>query len=118
MLDENKIIEVLKQCYDPEIPIDLWSLGLIYNIEIEESETLNNYKVNILMTLTTPGCTMGSHMANDIKTKLEQIKSVEHAHVDVTFEPEWTPEMMNEDARVKLGFSEKKEQTNDNQSWE
>ena len=72
MLDENKIIEVLKQCYDPEIPIDLWSLGLIYNIEIEESETLNNYKVNILMTLTTPGCTMGSHMANDIKLNLNK----------------------------------------------
>ena len=118
MLDENKIIEVLKQCYDPEIPIDLWSLGLIYNIQIEKNKTPNTYKVNILMTLTTPGCTMGSHMANDIKTKLEQIDSVENATVDVTFEPEWTPEMMNEDARIKLGFSEQKEQKDNEQAWE
>ena len=118
MLDENKIIGVLKQCYDPEIPIDLWSLGLIYNIEIEKNEHLDTYKVNILMTLTTPGCTMGSHMANDIKTKLKQIDSIEDANVDVTFEPEWTPEMMNEDARIKLGFSEKKENKANEQSWE
>tara|TARA_Y100001970_G_scaffold278912_1_gene385338 strand:+ start:1028 stop:1384 length:357 start_codon:yes stop_codon:yes gene_type:complete len=118
MLDENKVIEVLKQCYDPEIPIDLWSLGLIYNIEIEKMKNLDSYKVNILMTLTTPGCTMGGHMANDIKTKLEKIDSIDDANVEVTFEPEWTPEMMNEDAKVKLGFSESKDQKHTNQSWE
>ena len=66
---KDKIIEILKQCYDPEIPIDLWSLGLIYEIS-SESLTNGKNKVEIIMTLTTPGCMMGEHMANDIKTKL------------------------------------------------
>ena len=112
MLDENKVIDVLKKCYDPEIPIDLWSLGLIYNIEIIEIKKTSKYEVNIIMTLTTPGCSMGKHMALDIKTKLEEIKLIDRAHVEITFEPEWTPDLMNEDAKIKLGFSQKKEPEN------
>jgi metal-sulfur cluster biosynthetic enzyme len=103
MVNENKVIEILKQCYDPEIPVDLWSLGLIYNINISEAKN-NKSDVSITMTLTTPGCTMGSYMAEDIKMKLSGIKGINSSEVDVTFDPPWKPEMMDDDARKKLGF--------------
>ncbi len=103
MIDKEKIIDVLKQCFDPEIPVDLWSLGLIYNIDIKESDN-NKSDVSITMTLTTPGCTMGSYMAEDIKMKLSAIDEVNSSEVDVTFDPPWKPEMMNDQAREKLGF--------------
>jgi len=99
----KKIIGVLKQCFDPEIPVDLWSLGLIYDINIKESDN-NKSDVSITMTLTTPGCTMGSYMAEDIKTKLSTINGINNSEVDVTFDPPWKPEMMNNQAREKLGF--------------
>jgi metal-sulfur cluster biosynthetic enzyme len=121
MATENQVIDVLKQCFDPEIPIDLWSLGLIYNIKISENSS-GNSDVNIIMTLTTPGCSMGNVMAMDIKSKLEMNNSIDMAEVEVTFDPPWAAEMMSEEARVKLGFpasseklaSPKKEES----SWE
>ena len=115
---KDKIIEILKQCYDPEIPIDLWSLGLIYEIS---SEQLDNGKntVGIIMTLTTPGCMMGEHMANDIKTKLETLDEIESANVEITFEPPWEPSMMHEEARKKLGFDKShKEKDEKKIDWE
>ena len=69
-IDDSVIIDILKQCYDPEIPIDLWNLGLIYKIDIVENSG-SKPNVHIIMTLTTPGCTMGQHMADDIKSKIE-----------------------------------------------
>ena len=118
MIKENRVIEILKQCYDPEIPIDLWSLGLIYNISIDE---LDNRKSNIsiTMTLTTPGCSMGSHMAEDIKTKLEKLDEINLAEVNITFSPLWKPKMMNNEARKKLGFDTEETEKSDNQkNWE
>ena len=103
---EKKIIEVLKQCYDPEIPIDLWSLGLIYEINAKELENGKN-EVGIIMTLTTPGCMMGEHMANDIKQKLEILDEISAASVEITFDPPWEPSMMNDEARKQLGFDKK-----------
>ena len=122
MVDENKIIEVLKQCYDPEIPVDLWSLGLIYNINISEAKN-NKSDVSITMTLTTPGCTMGSYMAEDIKMKLSGIEEINSSDVDVTFDPPWKPEMMNDEARKKLGFpvnetANTDEQEKEERDWE
>ena len=102
----EKIIEILKQCYDPELPIDLWSLGLIYEINAKELANKKN-EVGIIMTLTTPGCTMGGHMANDIKQKLEALNEIESANVEITFNPPWEPSMMNDEARKKLGFDKK-----------
>ena len=102
----EKIIEILKQCYDPELPIDLWSLGLIYEIIAKELANKKN-EVGIIMTLTTPGCTMGGHMANDIKQKLEALNEIESANVEITFDPPWEPSMMNDEARKKLGFDKK-----------
>jgi len=103
MVTENEVIDVLKQCFDPEIPVDLWSLGLIYSIKISENSS-GNSDVNIIMTLTTPGCSMGNVMAMDIKSKLEMNDSVDMADVEVTFDPPWAAEMMSDEARVKLGF--------------
>ena len=100
---ENKIIDVLKQCYDPEIPIDLWSLGLIYEINAKQLEDGKN-EVGIIMTLTTPGCMMGEHMAKDIKQKLENLDEISVANVEIIFDPPWEPSMMNDEARKKLGF--------------
>ena len=73
---KEQIIEILKQCYDPELPVDLWNLGLIYDIQIQESYDENKSDVNITMSLTTPGCSMGQNMAQDIKTKLESMDEV------------------------------------------
>ena len=120
MINKEKIIDVLKQCFDPEIPVDLWSLGLIYDIDIKESDN-NKSDVSITMTLTTPGCTMGSYMAEDIKMKLSTIDEVNSSKVDVTFDPPWKPEMMNDEAREKLGFSiqDKTNQDDDgSREWE
>jgi len=115
-IDENTIIDVLKQCFDPEIPIDLWNLGLIYKIDIlPQDDNTNN--IYILMTLTTPGCTMGQYMSDDIKSKVESLNGINNATVEVTFDPPWEPEMMTDEARIKLGFS--KEEPSDNKTdWE
>ena len=98
-----KIIDILKQCYDPEIPIDLWNLGLIYDINITTTEN-NKNDVKITMSLTTPGCTMGNHMADDIKNKVKALEKINNIEVTVTFDPPWTPEMMTDYAREKLGY--------------
>jgi len=115
-LNENAVIDILKQCFDPEIPIDLWNLGLIYKIDITPASD-NENDVYILMTLTTPGCTMGQYMADDIKSKLEMTKGINKAAVEVTFDPPWEPSMMTKEARIKLGFEEKKTDFK-NENWE
>ena len=97
------IIEVLKQCFDPEIPVDLWNLGLIYDIDFD-SQDKDKTDVKITMSLTTPGCGMGSQMANDIKEKVPAMDEVNDVDVTVTFDPPWNPEMMSDEARSKLGF--------------
>ena len=65
-IEETKVVEILKQCYDPELPVDLWNLGLIYDIQIQEAYDENKSDINIVMSLTTPGCTMGDQIAQDI----------------------------------------------------
>ena len=100
---KEQIIGVLQQCYDPELPVDLWNLGLIYEIGLQ-GDGIENTNVNITMSLTTPGCGMGQHMANDIKEKVSGLDGVENVSVEVTFDPPWNPEMMTDEARSKLGF--------------
>ena len=115
-----KIIEILKQCYDPEIPIDLWNLGLIYDIDMTTTENDKN-DVKITMSLTTPGCTMGQHMADDIKNKVKALEKINNIEVTVTFDPPWTPEMMTNYAREKLGYDPVKTNNKDqkiNVEWE
>tara|TARA_B100002052_G_C15435400_1_gene398891 strand:- start:2 stop:334 length:333 start_codon:yes stop_codon:yes gene_type:complete len=110
MIKKDLIIETLKTCFDPEIPIDLWNLGLIYNIDIKGKN------INILMTLTTPGCTMAESIAQDIKNKLSSLDDVNVVNVEVTFDPIWEPSMMTDYAKEKLGFKVREEKKDDN--WE
>ena len=98
----NNVVEVLKQCNDPELPIDLWNLGLIYDLKINEKD--EKFSVDIVMSLTTPGCTMGQYMIEDIKSKMSSIESISRVDVELTFDPPWSPEMMTEEGKVKLGL--------------
>ena len=109
---KETIIDLLKQCYDPEIPVDLWNLGLIYKINIKESDN-NMCDVDIVMSLTTPGCTMGRHMADDIKSKVSSLGKIDKVNVSVTFDPAWQPEMMSDEAKRKLGFDSSISKTNE-----
>ena len=114
-MNQEKIIEVIEQCYDPEIPVDLWNLGLIYNIDFKLSKT-NTYIINITMTLTTPGCGMADHIANDLKNKLLDIKEVSDVYIDITFDPPWEANMMTEKAKNILGLG--KNNNDENNNWE
>jgi metal-sulfur cluster biosynthetic enzyme len=104
-ISREQVIDVLKQCYDPEIPIDLWNLGLIYDIQIQDSYTPEKSDVNIVMTLTTPGCGLAHTIARDVKQKLENLYEVQQASVQITFDPPWEPRMMSEEARARLGLA-------------
>ena len=95
---KNKIIDILKQCYDPEIPIDLWNLGLIYDIDIQQNDN-GISDVKVIMSLTTLGCTMGQHMAEDIKAKVSAMQEIGSANVEATLDPPWKPEMTTDEAR-------------------
>ena len=95
---EEKVVEMLKTVYDPEIPIDIYALGLVYGIDV------NSSTVNIKMTLTAPSCPAGDFMVEDIKQKVESIDGVETCNVEIVFEPEWNQDMMNEEAKLELGF--------------
>tara|TARA_Y100000746_G_C15076738_1_gene274281 strand:+ start:78 stop:452 length:375 start_codon:yes stop_codon:yes gene_type:complete len=121
-INEAKVIEILKQCYDPELPVDLWNLGLIYNIQIQEAYDETKSDINIVMSLTTPGCTMGDQIAQDIRNKLEALGEVNQAFVEVTFDPPWNPEMITEEAKKKLGLGITKPENHDhitiNEDWE
>jgi len=99
---KEKVVDILKKCNDPELPIDLWNLGLIYDLNINENG--NNFDVSILMSLTTPGCTMGQYMMDDMKMKLTTIENIGNIDIELTFDPPWNPEMMTEDGKVKLGL--------------
>lgn len=99
MITEEEVMEVLKQCYDPEIPVNVVDLGLIYNVSIEDGT------VNVEMTLTAPGCPMHSLIARDVKQKLESIPGLERANVKVVWDPPWTPDRLSEEAKKILGLT-------------
>jgi metal-sulfur cluster biosynthetic enzyme len=88
----------LKECYDPEIPVNIVDLGLIYGVEV------NGSKVRVKMTLTAPGCPMSGFIAEDVKEKVSVLKGVKKVDVDVVFDPPWTPEMMSKTAKKQLGL--------------
>ena len=115
-VSKEKIIEILKTCFDPELPIDLWNLGLIYNIDIGP-ETGGKSDIDITMSLTTPGCSMGDYMAQDIKSKISgSIKEAGNINVTVTFDPQWEPSMMTDHARDTLGFPQENNSTKEKES--
>ena len=93
------IINNLKEVYDPEIPVNVYELGLIYNVDIDE-----NNQANILMTLTAPGCPVVDVLVDDITQAAQSVDGVEKVDVELTFEPPWDKSMMSEEARLELGF--------------
>ena len=95
----EKIIEALKTCYDPEIPIDIWELGLIYDIDIA-----NNNEVTVTMTLTTPHCPAAETLPADVENKVNGVEGVASVKIELTWEPAWSPQMMSEAARLELNL--------------
>lgn len=96
---EEKVIRMLKTVYDPEIPVDIYELGLIYKIDITDDNV-----VNIDMTLTAPNCPAADFIVEDVRQKVESIEGVASANINLVFEPEWDKEMMSEEAKLELGF--------------
>jgi FeS assembly SUF system protein len=97
---EERIIEVLRTVFDPEIPVNVYDLGLIYRIELNEDAT----ELSVDMTLTAPNCPAADFIMEDVRQKLEGISELKKVDVSLVFEPEWTKDMMSEEAQMELGF--------------
>ncbi|MDP4185517.1 MAG: iron-sulfur cluster assembly protein [Bacteroidota bacterium] len=95
----EEIIEKLKEVYDPEIPINIYDLGLVYSVDIDEEGV-----VSILMTLTAPGCPIADQIIMEVHDKAMEVEGVKETHVELTFDPPWDKSMMSEEARLELGF--------------
>lgn len=96
---ENNIIAALKEIYDPEIPVDIFELGLIYEVKIKAGGF-----VEIDMTLTSPNCPVAESLPVDVKNKVEAVQGVHEAQVNIVFDPPWDKDMMSEEAQLELGF--------------
>ncbi|MCT8339187.1 SUF system Fe-S cluster assembly protein [Luteirhabdus pelagi] len=95
----EKIVKVLKTIYDPEIPVDIYELGLIYDVFVNEDR-----EVKILMTLTTPNCPVAESLPAEVESKVRSIKMVKSAEVEMTFDPPWSQDLMSEEAKLELGM--------------
>lgn len=96
---EEKVVAMLRTVFDPEIPVDIYSLGLIYKIDLDDEGNLA-----IDMTLTAPNCPAADFIVDDARIKLESIEGVKSVDIRIVFEPEWTKDMMSEEAKLDLGF--------------
>ena len=97
---EDRVVELLKTVYDPEIPVNIYDLGLIYRIELSDDLT----QLDVDMTLTAPSCPMADFLVEDVRQKLETIEGLQNVNVQLVFEPEWDKDMMSEEAKLELGF--------------
>ncbi|MFY7666324.1 MULTISPECIES: SUF system Fe-S cluster assembly protein [Flavobacterium] len=97
-LGEN-VVKVLKGIYDPEIPVDIYELGLIYDVMINEDS-----EVKVLMTLTSPNCPVAETLPKEVEEKIKNIDGVKDVEVEITFDPPWTKDLMSEEAKLELGF--------------
>ena len=95
----EKIVKELKTIFDPEIPVDIYELGLIYDVFVNEDS-----EVKILMTLTTPNCPVAETLPQEVEEKIKSIDEVKTAEVEITFDPPWTKDLMSEEAKLELGF--------------
>lgn len=102
-VDEKAVWEQLRQCYDPEIPVNIVDLGLVYDCQLQKSEN-GGMKVEVKMTLTAPGCGMGPAIAHDAQSKIMSIEGVDEAQVDLVWDPPWNQNMISEAGRMKLGM--------------
>lgn len=100
---KEKVVAVLKTCYDPEIPVDIYQLGLIYKVFAPRSSEEPD-KVKVLMTLTAPNCPAAQTLPAEAKYKIERLDDVQDAEIEITFDPPWTPEKMSEEARLVLNL--------------
>ena len=100
MITEEQVLAGLKEVFDPEIPVNVVDLGLIYGVEVSPDD-----KVRVTMTLTTPGCGMAHNIAMQVKQRAMQVPGVKEASVTVVWEPAWSPQRMSEEARKKLGIT-------------
>lgn len=98
-INEELVYEALRECYDPEIPVNVVDLGLIYQLEIDEDH------VHVIMTLTSIGCPIAGEVMADVEAHVTQVPGVKTAHVELTFDPPWTPDRMSEDAKWELGIA-------------
>lgn len=96
---EERIVEMLRTVYDPEIPVNVYDLGLIYRIDLDDNGILD-----VDMTFTAPNCPIADFIVTDVRTKLEGIEGVAAVNVNVVFEPEWSQDMMTEEAKLELGL--------------
>jgi len=95
----EKIVKVLKTIYDPEIPVDIYELGLIYDVMVN-----TDYEVKILMTLTTPNCPVAESLPQEVKEKVASIDTVKEVEVEITFDPPWNQDLISEEAKLELGL--------------
>lgn len=102
-VDEDLLWDQLRTCYDPEIPVNMVDLGLIYNCNVSKLDNGGN-RVDILMTLTAPGCGMGDFLAEDVRQKIAMVPNVSAVNVELTFDPPWNQEMMSDAAKLETGL--------------
>lgn len=95
----EKIVRILKTIFDPEIPVDIYELGLIYDVFVNE-----DYEVKILMTLTTPNCPVAETLPLEVEEKVKSMDEVKNAEVEITFDPPWSKDLMSDEAKLELGF--------------
>jgi len=95
----EEVVSVLCQIYDPEIPVNIYELGLIYDVQVSE-----DYDVKILMTFTAPNCPVAESLPVEIKEKVEKINPIKNAEIEITWDPPWDKSMMSEEAKLELGF--------------
>lgn len=96
---EDRIVEVLKTVYDPEIPVNIYDLGLVYKIDLQDDGMLD-----VDMTFTAPNCPMADYILEDVRTKLEGIEEIKQANVNLVFDPIWDQSMMSDEAKLDLGM--------------
>ncbi len=96
---ESQILQVLKTVYDPEIPVDIYSLGMIYEIEVDEQA-----KAHVVMTLTTPNCPVAESLPAEVREKISHIPGISEVDLELTFDPPWTKDMMTDEAKLELGM--------------
>ena len=96
---EERVVDVLKTCYDPEIPVNIYDLGLIYEVKVNEGND-----VYVKMTLTSPACPVAETLPPDVENKIKEMPDVNNAKVEITFDPPWDKDMMSEEAKLELGM--------------
>lgn len=105
-ITQEEVLTALKECYDPEIPVNIVDMGLIYEVRVKASEIPNSGSedVEVEMTLTSPGCPSSGHISEQVKQRLLRIPGVNNANVEIVWYPQWTPERLSPDARKQLGI--------------